>query len=188
MVHTNIPIVPWRSAVPPGVFRWGLLFALSCLLSACVGQPSPAVRSSPTVRVSPEMDTGAAQASPIEASLRNVYADWRGTRHRMGGTSRRGVDCSGFVWAVYRNVFQMNLPRTTARQIKIGAPVSRYALQPGDLVFFQPPGYARHVGIYITDDRFLHASKSRGVTISTIDDRYWEHYFRTARRVLPTRR
>ena len=181
MVHTHARIVPW-------VLRWALLLALSSLLSACAGHPSPAVRSSPAVPVSPGMEPGGAEASPIEVSLRNVYADWRGTRHRMGGTSRQGVDCSGFVWAVYRNVFQVNLPRTTARQIKIGAPVSRYALQPGDLVFFQPPGYPRHVGIYLTDDRFLHASKSRGVTISTIDDRYWEHYFRTARRVLTTRR
>lgn len=181
MVHTNAPIVPW-------IRLWVLLFALSGLVSACAGRSSPAVPSSTAVPVSPGIGSGAAEASHIEASLRNVYADWRGTRHRMGGTSRRGVDCSGFVWAVYRNVFQVNVPRTTARQIKIGAPVSRYALQPGDLVFFQPPGYPRHVGIYLADDRFLHASKSRGVTISTIDDRYWEHYFRTARRVLPTRR
>jgi len=181
MVHANAPVVPW-------ILRWVLLFVLSGLLSACAGRSSPAVRSSPDEPVSPGIGSGEAKASHIEASLHDVYADWRGTRHRMGGTSRRGVDCSGFVWAVYRNVFQVNLPRTTARQIKIGAPVSRYALQPGDLVFFQPPGYPRHVGIYLTDDRFLHASKSRGVTISTIDDRYWEHYFRTARRVLPTRR
>ncbi len=105
----------------------------------------------------------------------------------MGGTDQTGVDCSGFVMAVYKNAFHVYLPRTTAQQLKMGTPVGRYALKPGDLVFFRPPGYPRHVGIYLSEDRFLHASKRKGVTISTINNRYWEPYFWTARRILSPR-
>lgn len=104
----------------------------------------------------------------------------------MGGTTKKGVDCSGFVMAVYRNAFHVDLPRTTAEQIRAGMPVSRHALKPGDLVFFSPPGYPRHVGIYLDNNRFLHASKSNGVTLSTIEGGYWAPYFRTARRILPS--
>jgi cell wall-associated NlpC family hydrolase len=104
----------------------------------------------------------------------------------MGGTTKKGVDCSGFVRAVYRNAFHVDLPRTTAGQIRVGIPVSRHALRPGDLVFFSPPGYPRHVGIYLDNNRFLHASKSTGVTMSAIEGGYWAPYFRTARRILPS--
>jgi cell wall-associated NlpC family hydrolase len=102
----------------------------------------------------------------------------------MGGTDKGGVDCSGFVTTVYKNVFHTDLPRTTAAQLTTGTPVKRSALKAGDLVFFRPPGYPRHVGIYLDENRFLHASKSRGVTISRIDGYYWKRYFWTARRVL----
>ena len=77
----------------------------------------------------------------------------------------------------------MELPRNTALQVQEGSPVSREDLAPGDLVFFRRGG-TRHVGIYLGDDEFIHASTSRGVTISNLDEDYYRRYYWTARRLL----
>jgi len=103
----------------------------------------------------------------------------------MGGTGHKGFDCSGFVKVVYRNVFDIELPRTTNGQVKRGKRIRFNELQPGDLVFFRPPEYARHVGIYLSQSKFVHASKKKGVSVSKIDGTYWEKYYWTARRILP---
>ena len=129
-----------------------------------------------------------AQASGHELqkiSSRRLPDLWKGTRHQLGGTGSKGIDCSGFVKAVYKDVFNINLPRTTKAQVRQGKPVSFNELQPGDLVFFTPPNYSRHVGIFLSRLQFVHASKTKGVTISNIDDYYWGKYYWTARRILP---
>lgn len=126
-----------------------------------------------------------ANADDREKRILDEYKQWRGTRHKMGGTGSRGIDCSGFVKAIYRDAFNIDLPRTTKEQAKLGKSVSFKTLQPGDLVFFKPPTYARHVGIYLSQSEFVHASKTKGVTVSRIDALYWGKYYRTARRILP---
>ena len=125
------------------------------------------------------------QADNIERRILDQYQRWKGMRHQLGGTGSRGIDCSGFVKAVYRDAFNINLPRTTKAQVHQGKSVARHELQPGDLVFFKPPGYPRHVGIYLNQSKFVHASKSKGVTISRIDKYLWGKYFWTARRIIP---
>ena len=122
--------------------------------------------------------------SKIQKQLEAEYQRWQGTPHRLGGSTRNGVDCSGFVKAVYNNVFEMDLPRTTKAQVALGRPVKKIDLQAGDLVFFKPPSYPRHVGIYLSDSKFVHASKTKGVTISRISPFYWRKYFWVARRLL----
>ena len=83
-------------------------------------------------------------------------------------------------------VFAMELmPRTTRAQVGQGQPVPFGKLRAGDLVFFKPPSYPRHVGIYLGGFEFVHASKNKGVTLSKIDKYYWGKYFWTARRILP---
>ena len=123
-------------------------------------------------------------SSEIQKQLEAEYQRWRGTRHRLGGSSRSGIDCSGFVKAVYKNVFAMDLPRTTTSQAALGRPIKKADLKAGDLVFFKPPSYPRHVGIYMRNSEFVHASKTKGVTISKMDPYYWDKYFWTARRLL----
>jgi cell wall-associated NlpC family hydrolase len=120
----------------------------------------------------------------IEKRLRAEYRHWKGTRHRLGGTGSRGIDCSGFVQAVYKDVFNIDLPRTTRAQVRQGQPVAFGKLRAGDLVFFKPPSYPRHVGIYLGGSEFVHASKNSGVTLSIIDKYYWGQYYWTARRIL----
>ena len=121
----------------------------------------------------------------IEQRLREEYSRWKGTRHRLGGNDRHGIDCSGFVKAVYANLFNIDLPRTTQIQAKQGRPITTKKLKAGDLVFFKPPSYPRHVGIFLSQSEFVHASKNKGVTISKIDALYWRKYYWTARRILP---
>lgn len=111
-------------------------------------------------------------------------AKWDGTPHRMGGTSRQGVDCSGFVQRLYKDLFDVQLPRTTTLQVRSGQPVAQGRLTPGDLVFFKPPYKRNHVGVYLGDERFAHASTSKGVTISSLSDAYWRQSYWTARRYL----
>jgi len=120
-----------------------------------------------------------------EKRILDEYKQWQGTRHKLGGNDGKGIDCSGFVKEVYRDVFNINLPRTTMEQVKWGKPVTLKELQPGDLVFFKPPTYARHVGIFLSQSEFVHASKKKGVTVSKIDAHYWGKYYWTARRILP---
>ncbi|HSH56329.1 MAG TPA: NlpC/P60 family protein, partial [Halomonas sp.] len=102
----------------------------------------------------------------VRQALLAQHERWAGTPYRLGGTSRHGVDCSALVQNIFAETFQLLLPRTTSEQLSEGRPVSRDELAPGDLVFFRPPGVYRHVGIYIGEGRFLHASSSRGVMIS----------------------
>jgi cell wall-associated NlpC family hydrolase len=123
----------------------------------------------------------------IESMIRTEYHHWQGTKHRLGGNDRGGIDCSGFVKAVYRSLFKIDLPRTTREQVRQGIAVKYEDMRAGDLVFFRPPDYPRHVGIYLSDNLFVHASKSQGVVISKLDRHYWRPHFWTARRILTNR-
>lgn len=133
----------------------------------------------------PGMAPSSSDSRTTEKRLRDEYTWWKPTKHRMGGTDRTGADCSGFVRTVYKRVFNIDLPRTTKEQVRKGNPVKRYELQSGDLVFFQPPSYPRHVGIYLSRNEFVHVSKTKGVIISRIAPHYWGKYYWTARRILP---
>jgi probable lipoprotein NlpC len=123
----------------------------------------------------------------LERRLRTEVKRWQGTPHRMGGATRRGIDCSGFVQRLYRDIFDWRIPRSTALQVQSGRPVGKSHLRTGDLVFFKVPDKGRHVGIYLGEAEFAHASTSRGVTVSSLADRYWRQVYWTARRYLNTR-
>jgi len=120
----------------------------------------------------------------VQQALLAQHERWVGTPYRLGGTTRQGIDCSALVQHVFNDTFRVELPRSTGEQVHQGMPVERDALQPGDLVFFRPPGRYDHVGIYLGEGRFFHASTSRGVMISELDNRYWQRHFWQARRTL----
>jgi len=110
------------------------------------------------------------------------YDDWRGVRYRAGGTDSRGVDCSGLVQAIYRDAFEMDLPRTSVEQSRMGEPVNRGEIQPGDLVYFLDRG-RKHVGVAINEQQFVHASRKKGVIVSKFDG-YWTSRLLRIRRIL----
>lgn len=107
-----------------------------------------------------------------------------GVPYVFGGTSPYGFDCSGYVQYVFANA-GIYLPRTADVQYEVGMAVSKSELVPGDLVFFSTYTYgASHVGIYIGDGNFIHASSSRGVTISPLSQPYYMQTYIGSRRVM----
>ncbi len=120
----------------------------------------------------------------IKSRLMDQYADWKGVRYRLGGTSKRGIDCSAFVQTTFREQFGLDLPRSTYEQEDTGKSINRGKLRPGDLVLFRAGSTGRHVGIYLGNDNFVHASTSSGVMISNLNESYWKTRYREARRVL----
>ena len=110
---------------------------------------------------------------------------WHGTAYRYGVMTRRGVDCSGFVVVTMRDRFDLQLPRETKEQASIGTQIDKDELLPGDLVFFKTGSGQNglHVGIYDTNNQFIHASTSKGVMRSSLDNVYWQKNFWQARRI-----
>lgn len=112
-----------------------------------------------------------------------------GTPYRLGGNApQQGLDCSGFVGHVFHQALGLQLPRDSLAMSRFARPLAREELQPGDLVFFNTLNRAySHVGIYLGDDRFVHASSSRsgGVMVSRLGDPYWRTRFDGAGRVVP---
>lgn len=105
--------------------------------------------------------------------LFRLIDDWFGTRYRYGGESKSGIDCSAFMQVMYAGIFGLSLPRTAREQYKVVRKVNRSFLQEGDLIFFNTTGGISHVGFYLMNNKFVHASSSEGVTISDLDDPYW---------------
>ena len=109
-----------------------------------------------------------------------------GVGYRWGGTSpSTGMDCSGFMQYIFRKSMNINLPRTSSEMAQIGTQISRSALQVGDMVFFNTAGRRiSHVGMYIGDNRFIHAPrKGKSIEITSLENKYWNSKYVTARRV-----
>ncbi|PSN07164.1 NlpC/P60 family protein [Siccibacter turicensis] len=123
----------------------------------------------------------------MKARILEQYKNWKGTRYHLGGTSRRGIDCSALMQRIFSDSINLDLPRTTGEQLHRGISVSQRQLKPGDLVFFNTGKRRRHVGVYIGGNKFIHASSSQGVTISMLSNAYWRHHYVTARRVAERR-
>jgi len=118
----------------------------------------------------------------IKQKLTQQYQDWKGAPYKLGGNSKKGIDCSGFVHITFKQKMGLNIPRTTSLLAKTGMAINRQQLAPGDLVFFTTGFTKRHVGIYMGNGNFLHASTSRGVMISSLNSPYWsKHYWKSIR-------
>jgi len=114
--------------------------------------------------------------------LNDQYREWKSVKYRLGGLTRKGVDCSGFVYLTYLSKFGIKVPKTTELQLKAGNQISQKRLSAGDLVFFRTGYSTRHVGIYLENRRFVHVSEKKGVMISSLDDAYWsKKYWKSIR-------
>lgn len=118
------------------------------------------------------------------ASLINTARNYLGTPYLLGGTTPAAFDCSGYTQYVFKKE-GISLPRVTSQQITVGKPVAKKDLAVGDLVFFNTTGRGvSHVGIYTGSNNFIHASVSKGVMVSSLDDPYyWKNKYIGARRV-----
>ncbi|MCB1984173.1 MAG: C40 family peptidase [Burkholderiales bacterium] len=119
---------------------------------------------------------------PIIQKLYYQHKVWQGVRYRLGGLSKNGVDCSGFVYLTYKSKFGIHLPRTARQQSRLGKVIHKHELIAGDLVFFRTGPASKHVGIYLENNQFLHVSQRKGVTISHLDNVYWNSkYWKSVR-------
>jgi cell wall-associated NlpC family hydrolase len=129
----------------------------------------------------------AATALLSARGLTSFALDLIGIRYKWGGANpATGLDCSGLVQFVFQQATGVTLPRSTKELSRIGEQVTLSDLKPGDLVFFNTRRFAfSHVGIYVGDNRFIHAPRrGREVEVATIDKSYWQKHFNGARRLI----
>ncbi len=109
--------------------------------------------------------------------LFNFIDDWYGTHYRMGGTTKKGIDCSAFSGTLLSSVYSLSVPRTAREQYNICEHIKKEDLMAGDLVFFNTTGGVSHVGVYLDNNHFVHSCSSQGVMISSLDDSYFSKRF-----------
>lgn len=126
-------------------------------------------------------------AQHVRQALLAKFSHWQGTPYRYGGMSRRGIDCSGFVHVIYRQALGINVPRSTELLSRLRHHISRRHLIAGDLILFRINSRTLHAGIYVGHGQFIHASKSRGVMLSSLHNPYWNDTFSEAVRVIGSR-
>lgn len=113
-------------------------------------------------------------------------AEWIGVPYRAGGDSKRGTDCSGFTCQLYRKVYRTQVPRNTEDLKKESSKVAKRNLREGDLVFFSSNRSKKkvaHVGIYLKNGRFIHASTSKGVIVSSLNEDYYTRHWMSGGRI-----
>jgi len=121
-----------------------------------------------------------------DGKLFDFIESWYGARYRYGGNDRSGVDCSAFSQTFLSNVYNVGVPRTSASQYENSKRISKDDLREGDLVFFKTLGKRKgisHVGVYIRNNKFVHASTSSGVIINDLNDTYYASHFAGCGRV-----
>ena len=160
-----------RSSTPPRARRNDDEIGQIARQSSVTASPPPAVSSS----------AGRGDVDDLIGSAMGFL----GVAYRFGGASPSGFDCSGFMQYIFRKAFAVNLPRTSAEQANVGVAVNRSQLQPGDMVFFRTAGSRiSQVGMYIGNDRFIHAPRTgKRIEITSLSNRYWSARYATARRV-----
>lgn len=160
---------------------------LFCLVAACSGPPrfvANGARESVGTAAPRSSSYGGVKNRALIKQWAKVYQDLLGTRYVYGGSSRKGFDCSGLVQYAYQGFDGRQLPRTVRSMFDMGIAVSRENLKTGDLVFYNTGGRKpSHVGIYLNNHQFLHASISGGVELSSMDESYYARRYAGARRL-----
>ena len=157
-------------------------------ITADQSQPSPDTAPVPDVADATHAPSSSASAA-TEESLGEEIAVRAialvGKPYRYGGADLHGFDCSGLVYYIYHEL-GIEVPRSAADQHRSAEPVTRDDMQPGDLVFFRIRHRISHVGIYVGDNRFVHAPRpGKHIELRTLDEKYFVHHWADAGRLLP---
>lgn len=116
--------------------------------------------------------------------LYNFIEQWYNTRYRLGGNDEAGIDCSSFTARLIQQVYHHPLPRTAREQYAITTRIREQDIREGDLVFFKTGRGISHVGVYLDNGYFVHASTSNGVIISALSEAYYAKRFKGAGRII----
>lgn len=162
------------------------LIVASLTLGACSSKKKAVVVKNPRpipVHVVPSTDK---QLKKLISEARS----WIGTPYAYGGSTKgKGTDCSGMIMQLFNDVYGLKLPRSSAMQHEVSRPVKYNNMRPGDLVFFttnKSHSRVNHVGLYVGDNRMIHASSSRGVMESALDLPYWQQTYHSSGCVIET--
>lgn len=164
-----------------------MVFVLASTLSSCKSskrssrRPDPRSETTSKGKQVQEKYARTLQVKPSDITNLRLYEfidQWEGTPYRYGGTSKSGVDCSGFVGNLYSEVYKKSIPRSTTDMEKSTKNVGKSNLKEGDVVFFDIDGKkTSHVGVYLQNGRFVHASTSKGVIVSDLSNPYYQKTF-----------
>ncbi len=162
------------------------LAAVALCLGACSSKKKAVVVKNPRptpVHVVPSTDK---QLKKLMAEARS----WIGTPYLYGGATKgKGTDCSGMIMQLFNDVYGLKLPRSSAMQREVARPVKFDKMRPGDLIFFttgKSSSRVNHVGLYVGDNRMIHASSSRGVMESALNLPYWQQAYHSSGCVIET--
>lgn len=159
--------------------------SMKCSLMALVLAALPSLTvASPFVEelnVQPQVEYS--YSNDLQNALLAHYSNWAGTRHKLGGTTSKGIDCSSFIQILFQEKFQLELPRSSREQMTMGERVDMADLRSGDLLFFSTGPTRRHVGVYMGNNQFMHVSTRVGVEMTKLLTPYWQRHFITARRI-----
>lgn len=179
MLTTDHKTMLTQSSHTTNIIFCALMFAIVLGVSGC---------SSPSVKHTNASSTASfgkpGNQTRQQAALSKHYSAWKSTPYKLGGLSKAGIDCSGFVHVTFRDIFNKKTPRSTKQLAKTGKAVTKKSLKFGDLVFFKTGRRQRHVGIYISNGKFIHASSSQGVTQSSLNSTYWSRHYWKAKRIV----
>ncbi|MDE5659959.1 MAG: C40 family peptidase [Muribaculaceae bacterium] len=167
-----------------------LLIAAALIAGGCssakratTGRNTPTQSQPTTVKVVPSTER---QVSELVKEARK----WIGTPYAYGGHTRgKGTDCSGMIMELFLKVYDLKLPRSSAMQREYARKVDYDRMMPGDLVFFSTSknsSRVNHVGLYIGDNRMIHASSSRGVMESNLAENYWKRTYHSSGHIIET--
>ncbi|HNX06091.1 MAG TPA: NlpC/P60 family protein [Bacteroidales bacterium] len=115
----------------------------------------------------------------------SCLAGWLNVPYKYGGNTKQGTDCSGLVSSVFKEVYNISMYRSSADQLKNVTEISKNQLKAGDLVFFKiDNNKVSHVGIYLGENKFIHATTKKGVIVNNLDEEYYKKHYYTSGRVI----
>ncbi len=161
--------------IRPYPFSRSLICTVCCVIIAISTSRAWAVQHKP--------DSVLSSIGVSERQFRDEVEEYLGTPYRRGGTTKNGMDCSGFARTVYDRFLGIDLPHSSGDQFQHSElqKINTRELQAGDLVFFASKTKKKkrinHVGIYLSNGQFIHASSSEGIIVSNLDEKYWRNRF-----------
>lgn len=169
----------------PKRFLAGAMLVVSTLFQA---SPVTAAETASVVTDASISSSLIAPAHQKSSGLQKFFSNisqYLGIRYRFGGNSTSGFDCSGFVRFMFSKELDVDLPHSSSEMATLGKKVDREELRPGDLVFFRnAKNRINHVGIFIGNNTFVHASLSKGITRDTLSEDYYDKRYATAVRIV----